>query len=111
MANKQNSPSNLDLVNMLSSTPQNKPAGAKTETRSKEKPAAETPAKTYEPLKLSTFQLEKSKYDKMQEVALRNGMSFRQLFSIVISSFIKSYEEKHGEIIPRESKKSVDQLI
>ena len=98
-----------NLMNNLSNSEMTRRAKSKTITKHAQPQPSRV--KTYEPLKLSTFQLEKSKYDKMQEVALRNGMSFRQLFSIIISSFIKSYEEKHGEITPRESKTSLEQLI
>lgn len=64
-------------------------------------------ARTYTSLRINAEQ-----YEKLREIARRNGLPYCDLIDAAIRKFVEQYEAKHGQVeVSRESHISAESLI
>lgn len=60
----------------------------------------------------TSLALDNDLYEKIREIARRNGLPYKDLVNAAMRKYIDLYEAKHGAIVvPRESNISADSLI
>lgn len=50
------------------------------------------------------------KMDKIREIAFRETLTIKEIFEAMMANLIKTYEEKHGEIIPADHSGDANKL-
>lgn len=46
-------------------------------------------------------------YEKIKVIAMKEGMSFKDVLNEALSAAVEKYEEKHGEVILKESRENL----
>ena len=105
-----------DLKNGLSNVLNNESANVQTRQPFGGNPGrpqrGDTRTRAHENACYTSLYLEKEPYEKLREIARRNGLSNKELLSAAIKKYIELYEAKNGPVeIPRESKISAESLI
>ena len=55
--------------------------------------------------------IDKILYKQINQIAVLNGLTYKEVMNAAMRNFIERYEEKHGPLTPRESNISADELI
>lgn len=55
--------------------------------------------------------VDKSLYNQICQIAVANGLNYKDVLNAAMRLYIEKYEKKHGPITPRESNISADDLI
>lgn len=55
--------------------------------------------------------IDKRLYQQINQIAVLNGLTYKDVMNAAMRNFIEKYEEKHGPLTQRESSISADELI
>ena len=81
-------------------------------SRAGRKKAGSTETRLGDTMTFTSLRLHTETYNKIREIARRNGLPYCDLINAAIRKFIELYEAKNGVIeLPRESNISADSLI
>jgi hypothetical protein len=76
------------------------------------RPKGDTRPRATDAYAYTSLALDMDAYEKIRQIAIRNGFAIREIVNSALRLYIGAYEAKHGEIIsPRESRISADSLI